>query len=749
MKKLQILEKILLLFFITIKISAQDLVNPYEDQTTLFNTGANNEGFWSIGNTSWPYVYKFSDNNEWNVNNLRVAQSPYYKGEYEICIKKHFWWDVFSLDAQSPAYSTSWQYEIVSFPFTTNCSFQTGGCVTAQGRVLSMPDPSNSNYDQTNNRWDYNNTPAKLYNSISVTPFLDGYSSGPLSGGPPANTLVSGMFVAQSGFLGTGRRVWPHTIIKHTVNLHCSATPSASNIISSFSWYYDNTRGRMRWYPFMSTNNPNGNQHHFDEIFIPELVLNNYQEQQNFTYYEHAYNNTDNDIIMSNGTINYFPYSDIAAVNSTCASGLIPTNVDVLRTASGGWYQFPFPTPYTVFSNPLRHEYGSYFAGYEKLGTNPVAAMSGMKQNYLTDQNIDLTIINSTEHVIYNPSEVNITASNLRFPSGYTFKTVRGVYPTIAEVASDDIIENGGPFNDPRDVPVKTDLISENTTTDPTNQVALTYPHLFASRYYLNDPAQVTPVQPMLTIEPCVKFFDCTFDVYPGGTLFFEEYPAILGKEDHSSDHTNTRYKIQTLGGAVLRNYADIQYLQNGIISQTMALNYKATDKIIAGKDVTWSGATPFDIDVPQGDYSVENGADVTLQATNTIRLTDGFSVKAGGKFHAFTSSPGVPATVCSTPSSLRMAAGKSNKSNHKISFFNLTATPNPSPGKLTLTQFNKPIIAQQLQITDTYGRTIFTKASYNSAHDAIDLSTQPNGLYIARCITNGEAHQVKFVVNK
>ncbi len=737
----------LIFCFSSCLIFSQDVVNPYQINAGIFATP--NPNPYSMSQSPWNFTYDliFPD-----VTNIRSTTADYYKGEYEICIRKHFWWDLFNLGVTTQ-YSLSYKYEIVSYPFTVDCAF-INGCAApvTTTRELRMPNPSYT-YSSINNNtesfWNYTGSNNNLFNIMTTDVFENGYSGGPLAGASThmANSLVSGMFV-QSATFSQSRRVWPHTVIKHTVNLHCGGTPTSSNILDAFSWYYDNTRGQMRWYPFASANIPNGTQAIFDEIFIPEIIFNQGVDTQGGLF-EHSYDETitPTDIIMPLGTINYFKYMDFQSqFNNVCSSILLPSSTDLLRNANGTFFNFPFATPYTVLSSPLRHEYGYYFAGYSDI-TGVVSAMSGMKQNYFLDQNINLTIINPTDHTIYNPSEVTITANNLVFPSGYTFKTIRGVYPTEAAVLADDIAENGGIYADKREVPVKTDLTSERAA-DASIPTAVNYPYLFASRYYVND--AVNPVaNATLTIEPCVRLFDCTFDVNEGGSLIFESYPGILGKEDHSSNHTNTRYKIRTLGGAVLRNYAPVQYLQNGKIVQTIPLHYKATDVINAGKAVTHAQPTPFDTDDPQGDYSVEAGANVTLQAGNTIRLTDGFSVKAGATFHAYTGSiaqqGGCP--VWGSGGGTRLA-GKNTKANQQV-LTSITATPNPNSGHVSLMQNSLPIIASRLHITDAYGRTVYEKEDYNSATDAIDLSHQPSGLYMARCTVNGKAEMVKVVVSK
>ncbi|MEZ5107392.1 MAG: hypothetical protein R2829_00300 [Bacteroidia bacterium] len=185
------------------------------------------------------------------------------------------------------------------------------------------------------------------------------------------------------------------------------------------------------------------------------------------------------------------------------------------------------------------------------------------------------------------------------------------------------IPENGcNSSTDLRDVPVVTDLTSENpddAANFPLSTQALTK-HLYASRYYMENNSKIT-------IQNCVRLFDCTFDVKQGATLLFDDYPTHLGKEDHSYDRQDCRFKIQTLGGALLRNYADIQYLQNGNITQTYPLHYKAVSKIYAGNDVD------LDSDVPKQDYVVNSGANVTFRLMMLFILNPDFMLSAEVSF--------------------------------------------------------------------------------------------------------------------
>lgn len=543
-------------------------------------------------------------------------------------------------------FSISYHFETVSFPFIVECSFSgTGDCTQAtpcstHTRNLQLPqeDASHFTYIPNDHCFQYqylvnNSATDKFYLKTPEYNVLGPFSSGNM--GPPphnAHTLASAGFIRTTG-LGFSRNVIPHSIIKPVIKIHCGEDETYP-VISEISFYYDNTRGRMRYYPFNECNEDfNTSPSEYDVIFAPEYLIGS----------DIYYNTFDTDI-LEDGTLNYYPFSEITPT-AGCNSNILPDinsslyNPYFLRDYYINNYPNPvtranvmygdiynnstniFPNPYTLFSSPLRNSSGKVLAGYELNGSS-IVTKPGIHHSYFIDQNTDLTIINPSEREIYNPSEATITANNLVFPENYTFRTIRGVYPSPAEVAAAQIPENGYDANtDPRLVCAVTDLTSENPD-DAINFPLSAQPatkHLYASRYYMENGSK-------LTIQNCVRLFDCTFDVKQGATLVFDDYPTHFGKEDHSfiNDRGITRFKIQTLGGAVLRNFADVQYLQNGDITQTIPLHYKAMYEIYAGRSVD------PDTDVPQQDYIIRSGADVTMQAGTAIYLEDGFTAEYG-----------------------------------------------------------------------------------------------------------------------
>ena len=105
------------------------------------------------------------------------------------------------------------------------------------------------------------------------------------------------------------------------------------------------------------------------------------------------------------------------------------------------------PPPYALIHAPVLNQVGTTYAGYLQYGEEviPISeyettlepSYGPIFHQYYLDRPFDLTVINPIEKVIYNPSEVRIEnpldASDdftFVFPSGYTFKTAYGKYPS-------------------------------------------------------------------------------------------------------------------------------------------------------------------------------------------------------------------------------------------------------------------------------------------------------------------------------
>lgn len=501
----------------------------------------------------------------------------------------------------------------------------------------------------------------------------------------------------------------------------------------------------MNYYPFVSDNLSGANgSYRWDVVFLPELISKPYT--LDFAMLGTHYNDTSNNDWVNGGTINYHLSNNGIATpcNPGTSKPYFPNSqYDLFAYSSYNTYNFRaeydfshgHPGPFSLYTTYLRNSTGTSLAGY-LLNSGLLTIQTsdiGIKHKYFIDKGFpffDLSVINPTEKIIYNPSEVTVIAdvissaiTEIVFPTGYTFKTILGRYPSTYEVNDANTIENGGPYSDPRDVPVPVnaaDLVApggnlnypEVSWDDPSTW-------LLDERYgyyYMENNGKIT-------VEPCVRIFDAIFESKQGGTLIFEEYPSVKNP---------ARFKTITDGGAVLKNYAAIQYVQNGIITQPYPLIYIAQNKIYAGKQVD-PDATAL-----VGSYTVESGANVTFRATETVYLKNGFHAKNGSAFRAHC--PNITYTPCNATfavSGSRMASNNTEtlKSHSNLSVMQeMVVSPNPGNGVFEI-KLSDSKTNYHLSVTDIYGRMIVENNSKVGVQN-LDLRNQPAGIYFVTAIT-------------
>jgi hypothetical protein len=191
----------------------------------------------------------------------------------------------------------------------------------------------------------------------------------------------------------------------------------------------------------------------------------------------------------------------------------------------------------------------------------------------------------------------------------------------------------------------------------------------------------------------------------------------------------------------VLRNYAPIQYLQNGVITQSFPLHYIATSTILAGNNVE------PDADVPDLDYSIEATGEVILEAANTIHLQEGFRAKEGCNFRAFTAQQSV--SIPCPPFYNNPVAARLTAATKSFGHASLKVTPNPTHSIITLSYGNNAVVADKVQVRDVLGKLVFEKSNFNSASDVISIGDCPNGVYAVTVTTAGMPVSVKLVLSK
>jgi hypothetical protein len=429
------------------------------------------------------------------------------------------------------------------------------------------------------------------------------------------------------------------------------------------------------------------------------------------------------------------------------------------------------PPPYSLLDVYLKNNSASIPAGYMLNGSgmlyyepnapnSPCNIYKGLRHTYFIDRgsnNLNLNILNSVEKIIFNPSEVHIDPDagdpsqnkppiEVVFPEDYTFKTLLGRYPSLAEANTANLDpQNGGPFTYLKDAPVPVNASEIHPTVynpddypevmwdDPTTPLVNNYYDDERYGYYYIE-SKAT-----LRISNCVKLFDCRFGVNPGGTLIFNNYPGIIQNED--KDNNFGRYKIRGEGGAILRNYAPVQYVQNGQIDQANPLEYIATWSIFSGNDVD------PDTDQPTGDYNVLPGADVTFKAGSAIHLKDGFSV-SGGNFHAFIEPNMAVPDQCIQSTRSMATSNQITPPNKTTSKWNtsIKLSPNPTTGVTKIEGLNN-VNSSDILVYNTLGRRVFADQIASGSNEyLLDLNNFENGIYFVEVNSGGVVHKLKVV---
>ncbi len=368
----------------------------------------------------------------------------------------------------------------------------------------------------------------------------------------------------------------PHTVLRHTLYIH-ETYKSSSRKIDSVSFIVDHTRGAMRRYPFKSSNFLGSHPSEHDiavrmEIILPDSVSANANS------------------LLS---INYFP-QDVEYIRLVDSLNEVFCNIpspncpyDSVKSV-----YYARPAPFTFLKARLQMQEGCWYpAGYMTDPENDslMVPTGGITHHYFINSNVDISKINSIERIVYNPSEVQIEADSLVFPEGYTFQTIRGKYPTQAEVDSSDLcaIPN---------VPAQYVIV-------PTD--------LEVSKYRLRAGSR-------LFIEPCVYLYDMTLHVDSGAYLSF--YP----------DGTYGNYTITVDEHGVVDSleYSGLCNNCRCIQEHTLSSNFNVSSNITVSSDAIINAL----VTVKSG--ATLNIRNCVVQFTDSKRVgkRSGIVVEAGGK---------------------------------------------------------------------------------------------------------------------
>lgn len=450
-----------------------------------------------------------------------------YDGEYQP------WMDEYHTVGASSV-SLSMAFEVLSFPFRTAPSD------TFANRILKLPGQTYSN-----NKWGNINRFFKLYS-------FEGEA------GVDANVLTSKQF----GLPASGQRnILPHSIIRHTVYVHCGDSAEVDPIMDSVSFILDHTRGRMKYYPFVNSNYISGEASDHDLSIFPHVLRSAY------------YGATSN----TRGTVDYFPADEANDPDNFSGCSYYPDDPTDTTELGTNWNR---PPQFSLAAFQFNGADGQMFAGY--IDTNAAKDgiadiySEGIEHTYIVDKNLDLTVINPVEKVFYNPSKVEITANNLVFPSQYTFKTTRGLFATSEDVYDSPLCDTAGlHWLKGPEIPVPTDLDT--------------------SIYHLKSGSK-------LTIEPCVTIYDAKFIVDSGATL--EYTPTQLEGNAVFVDSGGT---IDTLAEQ-----------SAGCADCLCNEDYNYTDGIEITSDTTWSDDMTI-----KGMIAIKNNATLTIDSGAIIEFAD------------------------------------------------------------------------------------------------------------------------------
>lgn len=486
-----------------------------------------------------------------------IANLGQYNGEYQIKTPLLHWIDIPGYwygDPFGSNYTFKRKTELVSYPFYPD--FEASGSSQRIFTVLS-----DEVYNSDHNFWSDPNWNPIRPDVVSISTHEE-------------QTLVSELFDQKDPVSGAGEFI-PHSIFNHVIYLECGLNSNYfidyEDVIDFVNFPIDLTRSKMRDYPFTTSNDIPTSASHHDVTILPFFELPT------------DFNATANNL----NTLNYFPANEVLPTECQEASLYFYPNIgDAINNNNTNPNQYFHPAPFSLLGFHLNNATGTHPVGYKHGTNNLLEPRDGITHQYYIDKNIDLTKINTTEKIIYNPSEVHITADNLVFPSGYTFKTVRGLYPTVDEIENTTICDAADELDDQRLIHVETDL-QTNVSFTTSEGIDLTAP-----AFYILEPGS------KLTIEPCVSIFDVTFLVRTGAELIF---------------HPN-----QTYGNfRILEEQADVENLPDKIIEINLPNKTCNDCRCVQEYDIAQ-------------DLVVDNGEILIWMTDKTVRSN--ITIKSGGE---------------------------------------------------------------------------------------------------------------------
>lgn len=374
-----------------------------------------------------------------------------YNGEYQIFLDRLFW----SRTPHLSSSAISLSLEIVSFPFLPE---DMDNMYQNPDRVLTTTQTNPNTYEpelilsyqsttlNSGRGWEIGDYKIFL-KTDNIKECIEGVSPEGYECEGEYGLITQGYYKEVSTDPNPQSRVLlPHTVIKHTLYFHCGPN-LGDQIIDSVSWLYDNTRGRMKEYPFTGSTMKDKfavlntdiidvsfrpTIHEYDPGIQPDIPYPPAEWLSNVSYYDSGWKD---EIGNSNntGSVNYFPQEEVRNPN-ICQNyllywdgvGLSGSLKSIHNNNFGnGEYSSDYvhPPPFVLLDAPLLNVTGNHYAGYKDGGFK----MNGIEHVYKVNDPFDMRIINPSEKIFYNPSYVEVNC-DLTFPCGYQFITLRGKY---------------------------------------------------------------------------------------------------------------------------------------------------------------------------------------------------------------------------------------------------------------------------------------------------------------------------------
>jgi|GEM_PF-2671304 hypothetical protein len=548
---------IIIALLTSIGVLGQSIVDPYEPHS----------------NQTFPYLYYTSND---------------YNGEFMLKSYSNI------LKIGSNDIAVSYSIEAVSFPFIPSGFFTTGDADNSTVRNLVIPLQATYGTvhcgESNASGFGWNGV---LYHKTSNMPFKNG------NGEAWDITLASNSYYSTSGYSCNSLSMYiPHTVLKITINIH-EGNSISSPILYSIPYYVDNTRGKLRNYPFISTNSTGASVESYDFLILPKIITKT--DFQSQTY--HYYNTNSNQTLYAGGTINYF--LPLNSENTPTSTPLYPEyqeySTRFFNIDPPNIYEYLYPAPFCIPNIEIRNARGSAFVGYDDSGVE----LPGIQHNYTINKSIDLTILNPEEKIIYNPSEASIDIQDgthsLMFPTGYTFKTINGLFPTVSMVNNAD---PGNLYRDRQKVNVSNSAFPNNA-----NQ--------HTSVYHVKNGST-------LIIEPCVSIIDATIKVEQGGVVKYDASRVYLINSSIIQSSPNNSGTIITNFNYNNQVFADCKQDCYDISNYNLYQNQYNSDIQIA-TSISWTSSNISNYFNTTSNIIKVPGK-ITIKSGNTLTIEQGLS---------------------------------------------------------------------------------------------------------------------------